>query len=250
MGVRAHYRTMEFLQNLQSSSEKMSYEALSNFKEISKSTQDHLKKVYVTLAGMVAISAVGCYLHVAFHVGGGWSGLIALGLLMWLSFTDQREEQKRLGILAGFCVFEGLSIGPIVNQSLYLDPSIVVTAFLGAAAIFACFTAASLFSKQRSLLYLGGVLGSALMVMCMLTLINAFFLGSTMLYYAELYVGLLIFSAYVAFDTQLIIARYQEGDRDYIMHAQTLFVDFVQLFIRILAILNDKENDKRRKRDE
>ena len=59
-----------------------------------------------------------------------------------------------------------------------------------------------------------------------------------------------IFSAYVAFDTQLIIARYQEGDRDYIMHAQTLFVDFVQLFIRILAILNDKENDKRRKRDE
>ena len=68
--VWAHYRTMEFLQNLQSSSEKMSYEvtayvsnspsessplissmaaqALSNFKEISKSTQDHLKKVYVS----------------------------------------------------------------------------------------------------------------------------------------------------------------------------------------------------------
>merc|ERR1712159_859764 len=147
MGATELGLPMEFLQNLQSSSEKMSYEALSNFKQISKSTQDHLQKVYVTLAGMVAISAVGCYLHVAFHVGGGWSGLIALGLLMWLSFTDQREEQKRL------------SIGPIVNQSLYLDPSIVVTAFLGAAAIFACFTAASLFSKQRSLLYLGGVLG-------------------------------------------------------------------------------------------
>merc|ERR1711907_467810 len=148
MGVWAHYRTMEFLQNLQSSSEKMSYEALSNFKEISKSTQDHLKKVYVTLAGMVAISAVGCYLHVAFHVGGGWSGLIALGLLMWLSFTDQREEQKRLGILAGFCVFEGLSIGPIVNQSLYLDPSIVVTAFLGAHFLLALLHCALLFETH------------------------------------------------------------------------------------------------------
>merc|ERR1711939_960005 len=197
-----HCRTMEFLQNLQSSSEKMSYEALSNFKEISKSTQDHLKKVYVTLAGMVAISAVGCYLHVAFHVGGGWSGLIALGLLMWLSFTDQREEQKRLGILAGFCVFEGLSIGPIVNQSLYLDPSIVVTAFLGATSIFLCFTAASLFSKKRSLLYLGSMLGSALGVMLMLSLVNMFFFRSVTFWYAELYVGLLVFAAYVAFDTQ------------------------------------------------
>ena len=163
-----------------------------------------------------------------------------------LSMTDQREEQKRLGMLAGFCIFEGLSIGPLVNQSLYLDPSIVVSAFLGASAIFGCFTAASLFSKQRSLLYLGGVLSSVCGVMVMLSLVNIFFLGSTMIYWAELYLGLLVFSAYVAFDTQMIIARHQEGDSDYIMHAQTLFVDFVQLFIRLLAILNDKENKKRR----
>merc|ERR1712159_972232 len=169
---------MEFLQNLQSSSEKMSYEALSNFKQISKSTQDHLQKVYVTLAGMVAISAVGCYLHVTFHVGGGWSGLIALGLLMWLSFTDQRDEQKRLCILAGFCVFEGLSIGPLVDQSLHLDPAIVVTAFMGATGIFACFSAASLFTKQRSMLYLGGTLGSVLGVMMMMSLANIIFFGS------------------------------------------------------------------------
>merc|ERR1711871_1737498 len=197
----------------------------------------------------VAISAVGCYLHVAFHVGGGGSGLIALGLPIWLSFTDQREEQKRLGILVGFCVFEGLSIGPIVSQSLYLDPSIVVTAFLGAAAIFACFTAASLFSKQRSLLYLGGVLGSALMVMCVLSLVNVFFFRSVAYFYAELYIGLLVFSGYVAFDTQMIIARAEDGDRDYIMHAQTLFVDFVQIFVRLLAILNDKEQRKKRRDD-
>merc|ERR1711939_1183391 len=117
------------------------------------------------------------------------------GLLIWLNFTDSREKQKRLGILGGFCVFEGLSVGPLVEQSLYLDPSIVVTAFLGATAIFACFTAAALFSKKRSLLYLGGILGSALTIMLVLSLINAFFLGSMMLYYAELYVGLLIFSA-------------------------------------------------------
>jgi len=93
------------------------------------------------------------------------------------------------------------SVGPLVEQSLFLDPSIVVTAFLGATAIFACFTAAALFSKKRSLLYLGGILGSALTIMLVLSLANIF-IGSVMFMYAELYVGLLIFCAYVAFDTQ------------------------------------------------
>merc|ERR1712188_244899 len=231
---------MELLNQLGSSAEDMSYKAMTNFKEISKTTKTHLTKVYTTLAMMVFISALGCYAHVAYGVGGPWSGLLALGFLMWLQFTDKREEQKRLCILAGFCVFEGLSIGPLVNQSLYLDPSILVTAFLGATSVFACFTAASLFSKQRSLLYLGGILGSVLGVMCMLSLVNMFFIGSVTYMYMELYVGLLIFSAYVAFDTQMIIARAEEGDRDYVMHAQSLFVDFVQIFVRLLVILNDK----------
>ena len=85
--------------------------------------------------------------------------------------------------------------------------------------------------------------------MCMMSLVNMFFIGSSALFYVELYLGLLVFSAYVAFDTQMIIARHQDGDRDYIMHAQTLFIDFVQLFIRLLAILNDKEAKKRRRED-
>jgi len=224
-------------------------EALTNFREIKPAVKEHLTKVYATLAVMVLISAIGCWVHVAFGFGGGWSGLVALGLLLWLHSTDQRDEQKRQGILAAFCVFEGLSIGPLVGQSLYLDPSIVVTAFLGATSIFACFTAASLFSKKRSLLYLGGMLGSVLTIMLVLSLANMFFFRSVAYFYAELYIGLLVFSAYVAFDTQCIIVRAEEGDRDYIMHAQSLFIDFVQLFIRLLVILNDKESRKKRRDD-
>merc|ERR1711934_66679 len=238
-------KTMEFLDRLKDNSSKMTMEAVTNFKVIKPAARDHLTKVYATLCGIVLISAIGCGLHVTMHIGGGWSGLVALGLLIWLQFTDEREEQKRQGILAGFSFFEGLSIGPLVEPSLYLAPSIVVTAFLGATAIFACFTAASLFSQKRSLLYLGGILGSALLVMSVLSLVNMFFVRSVAFMYAELYIGLLVFSAYVAFDTQMIVARAGEGDRDYIMHAQTLFVDFIQLFIRLLAILNDKEERKR-----
>jgi len=85
----------------------------------------------------------------------------------------------------------------------------------------------------------------------MLSLVNMFFIRSVSFMYMELYVGLLIFAAYVAFDTQMIIARAEQGDNDYIMHAQSLFVDFIQLFVRLLVILNDKESKKRRReRDE
>jgi FtsH-binding integral membrane protein len=205
--------------------------------------------VQATLAAMVFISALGCHAHVMYGIGGGWSGLIAVGLLLWLNFTDQRDEQKRLAILAGFSVFEGLSVGPLVDHSLHLNPGIVVTAFLGSTAIFACFTAASLFSKKRSLLYLGGILSSAVGVMLILSLVNIFLFRSAMVFYAELYIGLLVFSVYVAFDTQCIVARAEDGDRDYIMHAQSLFVDFVQLFVRLLVILNDKEERKKRRDD-
>lgn len=240
---------MELLDRFSEGANKVSMEALTNFKDIKPATKEHLTRVYATLAAMVFVSAIGCYAHVAYHVGGGWSGLVALGLLIWLQCCDRRDEQKRMAILTGFCVFEGLSVGPLVDQSLYLDPSIVVTAFLGATSIFLCFTAASLFSKKRSLLYLGSMLGSALGVMLMLSLVNMFFFRSVTFWYAELYVGLLVFAAYVAFDTQCIIVRSEQGDNDYIMHAQSLFVDFVQLFIRLLVILNDKENRKRRRDD-
>jgi len=238
----------DFLERLHSGANKISFEAISNFRDIKPQTKDHLTKVYATLCGVVGISAIGAYANVGFGFGGQWCGLVALGLLIWLHFTEAsvQNEQKRLGILAGFSFFEGLSIGPIVAQSLYLDPSIVVTAFLASTSIFACFTAASLFSKKRSLLYLGGILGSAIGIMFMLSLVNMFFFSSVAYMYAELYIGLFIFSVYVAFDTQMIVARAEDGDSDYIMHAQTLFVDFVQIFLRILVILNDKERTKKR----
>merc|ERR1711934_247292 len=241
-------KTMEFLDRLKDNSSKMTMEAVTNFKEIKPAARDHLTKVYATLCGIVLISAIGCGLHVTMHIGGGWSGLVALGLLIWLQFTDEREEQKRQGILAGFSFFEGLSVGPLVEQSLFLDPSIVVTAFLGATAIFACFTAAALFSKKRSLLYLGGILGSALTIMLVLSFANIF-IGSVTFMYAELYIGLLIFCAYVAFDTQVIVEQSEQGDDDYVKHALSLFLDFVQIFIRLLVILNDKEGRKKRNDD-
>lgn len=50
----------------------------------------------------------------------------------------------------------GISMGPLINLTLQINPQIVVTAFMTTSVIFASFTLAALYAQRRSLLYLGG----------------------------------------------------------------------------------------------
>ena len=56
-------------------------------------------------------------------------------------------------------------------------------------------------------------------------------------------------SGYVCYDTQMIVARYEMGDRDFIYHSLDLFVDFISILRKLIILLTKKEdNDKRRRR--
>jgi len=46
------------------------------------------------------------------------------------------------------------------------------------------------------------------------------------------------------------VEQSEQGDNDYVKHALSLFLDFVQIFIRLLVILNDKEGRKKRNDDD
>ncbi|KAG9306217.1 hypothetical protein G9A89_016121 [Geosiphon pyriformis] len=225
--------------------------------DLSKPVQQHLVKVYTTLAALCGLLAVGAYLHVSgwFLFGGGiFSFLIGLGSFIGIMALPDTTDNRsvRYGLLFNFAIMEGLSIGPLIDYALRLNNSgqLVINACILTSLIFISFTMSALLSGKRTFLYLGGILGSAISLLIWSSLFNAFF-GSKLLYSVELYIGLFIFCGYVLYDTQLILYRAsQYGSRDVVAHALDLFVDLVGIFVRILITLtkNAEERDDRRRR--
>eukprot|EP00163_Fabomonas_tropica_P009154 TRINITY_DN18953_c0_g1_i1.p1 TRINITY_DN18953_c0_g1~~TRINITY_DN18953_c0_g1_i1.p1 ORF type:complete len:243 (-),score=75.53 TRINITY_DN18953_c0_g1_i1:149-877(-) len=218
--------------------------------DISPRTKAHLVNVYSLLASTLAAAAAGVYADGVMRIGGLLTGLMTLGCVIYLHGVPNVAENhfKRTMILLGAGFFKGASIGPLVNAFLRYNPDLVLTAFMLTTVIFVCFTGAAYFAERRSYLFLGGMLGSALSMMFFLSLFNMFF-RSTAVFNVQLYVGLLVFCGYVIYDTQLIIEKSEMGLDDAHTAAVELFIDFVAIFIRILIILNKRQEEKKRRRD-
>jgi len=222
--------------------------AVGKFNDIGPRVRSHVVNVYMTLGATILAASLGSLAYLTYHIGGTWSALAGFALLFWLASVPQSDVPKRTAILGGFGVLQGLSIGPLLEAVIDIDPRIVVTAFVGTVVVFACFSASALYAQRRSYLYLGGMLSSGLSLLVTLGFLNIFF-RSTAAANVSLYVGLLLFSGFVIFDTQLMIERCDQGNTDYVMDALNLFLDFVSIFVRLLIILadNKKSDNKRRK---
>ncbi|XP_010258747.1 PREDICTED: bax inhibitor 1-like [Nelumbo nucifera] len=239
-----------FFQSQSSSRSGWSYESLKNFRQISPTVQNHLKQVYLSLCCALIASAVGVYLHLLWNIGGLFTTLGCLGSMAWLLSTHPYEERKRVGLLMAAGLFEGASLGPLIDFAIRIDQSILISAFVGTAVAFGCFSAAAMLARRREFLYLGGLLSSGLSILFWLHFASSIFGGSTAIFKFELYFGLLVFVGYMVVDTQEIIEKAHFGDLDYVKHALTLFTDFAAVFVRILIIMlkNAGEKDAREKR--
>merc|ERR1719357_2064686 len=145
-------------------------------------------------------------------------------MMFWLAMTphSSETEKKRLAILAGFAFLTGVGLGPTLDFVIAINPSIIVTAFMGTSVIFICFTLSALYAKRRSYLFLGGTLMSGLSILFLMALMNMF-LGSMMLFKAHMYLGL------------LIMEKAENGDKDYVWHCVELFLDFVTIFRKLMV---------------
>eukprot|EP01118_Nematostelium_gracile_P017208 TRINITY_DN727_c0_g1_i1.p1 TRINITY_DN727_c0_g1~~TRINITY_DN727_c0_g1_i1.p1 ORF type:complete len:245 (-),score=73.72 TRINITY_DN727_c0_g1_i1:108-815(-) len=226
---------------------EINWNAVGKFSPIEKHVKEHLINVYTTLTASILCAALGSVAYLRFHIGGTMSFLAGILLMVWLAMTPKHEVNKRCGILFGFSFIEGLSLGPLLAQTIDLDPSIVTSAFLGTVCIFGSFSAAAFFAERRSYLFLGGLLGTSLTSLLVIGLFNIFF-QSAFLLNLSLYVGLLVFCGFVIFDTQLIIEKASSGQKDFVWDSLELFLDFVSIFVRLLIILSkDKKKNNNNK---
>jgi FtsH-binding integral membrane protein len=224
---------------------RINWKALGEFSGITPEIRRHLTKVYSTLTVALMFAAIGSAVHLFYRAGGLLSLLGSIAAIMWLALTPPTQENtpKRVGILFGFAFLKGLTIGPLIATAIKVDPSIVPTAFLGTASVFGCFSACAIFAERRSFLYLGGLLSSALSLMFTMSLINIF-IGSAMVHLFQLYFGLLMFCGFVIFDTQLIIEKVYMGEKDFVWHTLELFIDFINIFVRLVILLTKDKKEK------
>ncbi|KAK2874527.1 hypothetical protein QQF64_003190 [Cirrhinus molitorella] len=228
----------------------INFDALFKFSQISRSTQQHLKNVYASLAVCMLVASAGSYIFIITRLfQGGLTMLGSLAMMGWLAMTPHspQTEKKRLAILSGFAFFTGLGLGPLMDYVISVNPSIILTAFLGTSVIFACFTLSALYAQRRSYLFLGGTLMSGLTVLLLVSILNMFF-ASAIVFKAHVYLGLAIMCGFVLFDTQLIIEKAEMGDKDYIWHCVDLFLDFVTIFRKLVIILSMNEKEKKKEK--
>eukprot|EP00168_Porphyra_purpurea_P002267 TRINITY_DN1261_c0_g1_i13.p3 TRINITY_DN1261_c0_g1~~TRINITY_DN1261_c0_g1_i13.p3 ORF type:complete len:120 (-),score=56.59 TRINITY_DN1261_c0_g1_i13:149-508(-) len=113
--------------------------------------------------------------------------------------------------------------------------------------MFGALSASAVLARRRSYLFLGGGLGAALSALVVVSLASAW-LRSSAAFGVELWGGLLVFCGFVLYDTQRMIERAHEGDRDAKRHALELFQDLFAMVVRVAVIL--ARNQQRREAEE
>jgi FtsH-binding integral membrane protein len=248
-----------------SAPQKDLFHHLTNFTlPISPKARRHLTHVYATLFLTVAFTALGSLLHLRYHAGGLFTHFASMGLLVAIAATASspgsspsawvKGVPNALWLLCAYGVCQGLSIGPLIETAVYVDPSLLVTAFVLTANIFLCFSLTSLYIPRRSHLALAGVLSTSISFLLCLSLLSLFF-PTVWAFKVQLWLGLLVFCGYIIVDTQAIIDNAETSSNpNFITDALKMFTNLLAVFVRLVIILlqnaaKGKEEDNNRRRN-
>lgn len=197
-----------------------------------------VKQTYKFFGASLLFAAIGAYIGMGFvqyMTPGVRIGIFILeiALIFGLVFLKDRPVIN-IVLLFSFTFVTGVALVPLLTSVLNLanGARIVAQALLMTAVVFG---AMSLFAlkTRKDLANMGKMLFIALIVIVIASLINLF-LGSPLVQVLIAGAGVIIFSLYIAFDTQNIIrGRYDSP----IMAAISLYLDVYNLFVSLLQIL-------------
>jgi modulator of FtsH protease len=199
-----------------------------------------LRNTYVLLAISMLPTVLGAWLGVTTGLGQIFSG--GLGMILMLAgafgfiYAIEKTKHSITGVyvLLGFTFFMGVMLSRMIAMVLGFKngAELVMTAFGGTAGVF--FLMASLSTViKRDLSSMGKWLTIGAMVLLVGSIINMF-VGSSAGMMAISFLSIGIFSAFMLYDLKQII---DGGETNYISATLTLYLDVINVFQSLLALL-------------
>lgn len=160
--------------------------------------------------------------------------------ILALGFGLERMSKETLQMcLYGFAALMGLSFATIFV--VYALGSIV-SAFMGAAILFAVLSGYGYFTKQ-DLDSVGKFMFVGLIAIIIASIVNLF-IGSTVLQMVISAIAIIVFLGLTAYDTQKIreAVSYESDGKMEVWGALTLYLDFINLFLSLLQLFGGRRD--------
>lgn len=175
----------------------------------------------------------------------GWIVALApLGLVFLMGIRYEKFSfSGMLGVFLVFAFLMGASLGSVF---IVYSTSTLATTFLVTAGTFGVMALIG-YTTKTDLTKLGSILYMALIGLIIAMLVN-YFMQSSMMDYIISGIGVLIFTGLTAYDTQKlkhigmsVDAESEDGKKQVLMGALSLYLDFINLFLFLLRFLGNRD---------
>jgi FtsH-binding integral membrane protein len=174
----------------------------------------------------------------------GWLGSILM-IVGWIGLAFVVHKVRHVPTwnviaFAAYALFTGFVISSIVYVAMVFGAAktgnagtYVFMALGGTVLVFGTLTVYAMTTK-RDFSFMGGMLMVLLVVLIVGGVVNMF-VASTGFGIALAGLGVMLFSAFILYDTQKILRTYP--NHEHVAAAMTLFLDFVLLFVELLRLI-------------
>jgi hypothetical protein len=220
-------------------------EAIFKFNNITTQTQNHLAKVYATLASGVVVSLISGVLtdkHITPLTVVVPIFIAAVIAEIVIAFARNGKFAKNYlnpGTFYAYALCFGIVVGSMVADSSRSERKMILglitNCLIYSLALFSTFTMFALLTVRRTAILFGSFI-----TIFILSLISLFVFSSAL----EALIGLIMGCLYVIVDTQVIIHKTENGIYNVFTDAKELFLDFVKIFFEVMKVmLKKKEKD-------
>lgn len=156
--------------------------------------------------------------------------------------TARLQKMSQMGAQICFVLYSFLTGLTFASIFIMFEISSIIYVFLATALVFGIFAFIG-YATKIDLTKLGTILFMGLIGIIVVSIINIF-VGNTMLDMMLCWLGIIIFLGYIAYDIQKVknLSSVMDEDKLAIYGALELYLDFINLFIRLIQIFG-KRND-------